>query len=370
MNAERATYRQAGVDYDLLDAAKRHAVAEALSTSALLARRGGSALDRSRGAPAFTFELAGRTLALVVEGLGTKSLIASAVAEQLGVAGYANIAYDTVAAIVGDLICVGALPAVASAYFATGSSSWYEEEGRAEALVAGWREGCEEAGCAWGGGESPALADLITGEEVELAGSAIGILPEGVEPILGDRLAAGDEIVLVASSGLHANGASLARLVAKSLPEGYMTRLESGRLLGEALLDRSVIYVRLVEALLAAGIVPTYISHITGHGLLKLMRSPRALRYRITDLPPVPEVLAALTRYAQLDQRSAYKTLNMGAGLALCLPAGVAQQALAVAAECGYEALRAGTVEEGERSVLLEPLGVEYAGSELELGGA
>src|SRR5271166_4183024 len=147
-----SAYSAAGVDYNVLDAGKRDALTEALSTSGLLAQHGGAALDQSRGEPAFVFEVAGRTLALVVEGLGTKSVIARQVEEQLGVSRFANVAYDTVAAIVNDLCCVGALPLVVGAYFATGASDWYQDRRRGGELVAGWREGCVDAGAVWGGG--------------------------------------------------------------------------------------------------------------------------------------------------------------------------------------------------------------------------
>ena len=69
--------------------------------------------------------------------------------------GFAAVAYDTVAAIVNDLCCLGALPLVVNAYFATGSSEWYLQGDRGAALVSGWREGCVDAGAVWGGGESP-----------------------------------------------------------------------------------------------------------------------------------------------------------------------------------------------------------------------
>ena len=128
-----ADYRAAGVDYEALDAAKRLAMAKALSTSALLDARGARALDASRGEPAFVFELEGRGFAFVLEGLGTKSIIARQVLERLGVNRFAEGAYDTVAAIVNDLCCVGALPLVVNAYFATGASDWYRDAARAGA---------------------------------------------------------------------------------------------------------------------------------------------------------------------------------------------------------------------------------------------
>jgi phosphoribosylformylglycinamidine cyclo-ligase len=132
-------YSAAGVDYDALDAGKRLAMAKALSTSSLLAARGGRALDASRGEPAFVFELGAQTLAFVVEGLGTKSIIARHVLEDQGDDRFADVAYDTVAAIVNDLCCVGALPLVVNAYFATGASQWYLQRERSASLLEGWR---------------------------------------------------------------------------------------------------------------------------------------------------------------------------------------------------------------------------------------
>jgi phosphoribosylformylglycinamidine cyclo-ligase len=366
MTAGSADYKAAGVDYDALDAAKRVAIAKALATSPLLGARGGHALDASRGEPAFAFELDGRTFAFVVEGLGTKSVIARQVLERHGIDRFAEVAYDTVAAILGDLCCVGALPLVVGAYFATGASEWYAQRERAASLLDGWQRACVDAGCAWGGGESPSLAGLVHESEVELAGAAVGAVPAGRSAILGERLKAGEEIVLVASSGMHANGASLARLLAERLPEGYATELPSGRSFGEALLDPSAMYVALVQRLLDADLPVSYLSHITGHGLLKLMRRPQALSYRIAELPPVPEVLAFMVEQAGLDPRAAYSTFNMGSGYAVYCAPGAGSQVVEIARDLGLQALVAGAVEQGPRRVILEPVGVEYAGEQLE----
>ena len=363
----RSAYGDAGVDYEALDAGKRAAVAAALATSPLLAARGGRALDASRGEPAFVFEHVGATLALVVEGLGTKSVIARQVQDQLGVDRFAEVAYDTVAAIVNDLCCVGALPLVVSAYFATGASEWYAREGRLASLLAGWRRACEDAGCAWGGGESPTLPGLLAAEDIELAGSAVGAVPEGRRALLGESLRAGDEIVLVASSGLHANGASLARMVASKLPGGYATDLADGTSFGESLLAPSLLYAPLVQALLARGLPVSYLSHITGHGLLKLMRPRRELTYRIATLPDVPPVLSFLVEQSGMDPVQACCTFNMGAGYAVYCAAGSGADVVALAREVGFAALLAGAVEPGPRRVVLEPLGAELGGERLDL---
>jgi phosphoribosylformylglycinamidine cyclo-ligase len=370
MTSGGSAYRSAGVDYAALDAGKRSALARALATSAQLERMGGRAFDASRGEPAFVFQWGGVTLALVLECLGTKSILARQLADRLGPGAFAAIAYDTVAAILNDLCCVGALPLAVNAYFATGSSEWYADAARHEALLDGWEQACVDAGVAWGGGESPSLADLVSEPDVELAGSAVGAVVGGRKPILGQALAPGDEIVLVASSGLHANGASLARATAACLPAGYDTPLPSGRPLGEALMDRSVLYVPLLRALLDAGVEPHYLSHVTGHGLLKLMRPNRELSYRIWSLPEVPEVLSFLARAAGLEPGEAYSTFNMGCGFAVYCAPGEGDRVVELARGVGLAARVGGRVEAGPRRVVLEPLGVTFRSEDLRLGPA
>ena len=359
-------YVSAGVDYALLDAGKRLALAAALPTSAALQGFGGEAVDATRGEPAFAFRLGPYTLALVIEGLGTKSMIARAYREACGANRFADVAYDTVAAILNDLCCVGALPLVLNAYFATGSSGWYSDHDQAQALVQGWRRGCDDAACTWGGGESPSLAGLVADGEIELAGSAVGLVPPQGVLLTGSAVQPRDELVFVASSGLHANGASLARKIAADLPDGYLTRLPSGRTYGDALLDPSELYVSLTRELLQQQAPVRYLSHITGHGLLKIMRPNTNQSYRVQSLPKVPEILSFMVERADLDAAAAYRTLNMGVGLVVyCAPGGTAD-VMDIAEGLGYSATVAGVVESGPRQVIVEPLGVTYAGAELD----
>ena len=107
-----------------------------------------------------------------------------------------------------------------------------------------------------------------------------------------------------------------------------------------ALLDPSILYARLVAALAEANVPVSYYSHVTGHGLLKLMRPPHALTY---------------------------STLNMGSGYAIYTAMGTGQQIVEIAQRLGHEALVAGHVEEGPRQVIVEPVGVAYATDELDL---
>ena len=286
--------------------------------------------------------------------------------ERQGVDRFADVAYDTVAAIVNDLCCVGAVPLVVNAYFATGSSDWYARPDRQAGLLRGWRRACEVAGATWGGGESPSLSGLVAADEIELAGSAVGIVPGG-EPILGAELADGDEIVLVDSSGLHANGASLARRIATELPGGYGFELPGGATFGEALLTPSVIYVPLVRALLEADVAVHYLSHITGHGFLKLMRPRATFTYRIDTLPEVPEVLSLLVQRAGMSTAEAYRTFNMGAGFAVYCAPGHGDRVVSLAEGRGLRAHVAGRVLAGPRRVVLPSVDVTFESDALDL---
>ncbi|MBW3594298.1 MAG: phosphoribosylformylglycinamidine cyclo-ligase [Actinobacteria bacterium] len=360
-------YENAGVDYDALDRAKRKAIQAASATDDLLTAHGGSCVPGSRGEPAFSFKLGDDGFAFVLECLGTKSVLARRYHEEAGVNLFHNVGYDAVAAIVNDLVCVGALPLVVTAYFSTGHASWYSHEDRFSSLVDGWAAACRDARATWGGGESPSLPGLVSAEDIELAGSAVGRIDKGRDPLLGEDLRPGDEIVLVASSGLHANGASLVRTVAEKERRGLLTELPSGRTLGEAALDASVIYVDLVRELLSRSVDVTYLSHITGHGLRKVMRPAHDFTYRLTELLPVPEVLSFLADRLEMNDEEAYATFNMGCGFAVYCARDAGAQVVEVARSVGLDAAVAGVVEEGPRKVVLEPVGVTYSSESLSL---
>jgi phosphoribosylformylglycinamidine cyclo-ligase len=173
--------------------------------------------------------------------------------------------------------------------------------------------------------------------------------------------------VLVASSGLHANGSSLARAVADRLEYRYATPLPSGRAFGEALLDPTVMYAGLVRALLATPLEVHYLSHITGHGLMKLMRPRRELTYRLDWLPEVPEVLEFLVQQAAMSRAAAYATFNMGCGYAVYCATGAGDDVVRVASRLGLSAGVAGVIETGPRRVVLEPVDVTFESGDMDL---
>lgn len=361
------SYRQAGVDYDLIDPLKVAAQRAAAATAANLARHGFSEVQASRGESAYVVDVGPFYLASIVECLGSKALVADEMRRLTGRSHFDAIAQDTIAMAINDLITVGATPLVVQAYWAAGGSEWFADATRAQSLVAGWKQACDECGVAWGGGETPALAGIVEAGRIDLAASCTGLVNPKSRLTLGDKLGPGDAIVLLPSSGIHANGLSLARKLVERLPQGYLTEVQPGLSYGAALLAPTLLYSPVTEALHRAGVTPHYASNITGHGWRKLLRHPKALRYRVHTLPPVPSVLRFIQQHARQDDHEAYGTLNMGAGFALFIPAGQVEQTLRVARDQGMPATLAGVVEEGPKELLIEPLGLRFAGDELQL---
>ncbi|WP_127997587.1 AIR synthase-related protein [Piscinibacter defluvii] len=361
------SYELSGVVYDLIDPLKVAAQRAAAATGANLAARGFAEIAASRGESAYVVDVGPFHLASIVECLGSKALVADAMHELTGRSWYDAIAQDTIAMAINDLITVGATPLVVQAYWAAGGSDWFGDSQRAQALVAGWKAACDRCGVAWGGGETPALAGIVADGRIDLAASCTGIVNPKSRLSLGDRLGAGDAIVLLGSSGIHANGLSLARKLVERLPQGYLTEIAPGLSYGEALLAPTVLYSPVTEALAQAGIVPHYCANITGHGWRKLLRHPAALTYRIDAIPPVPPVLRFIQQHARQDDHEAYGTLNMGAGFALFVAAEQAPACVEIARAQGVEALVAGRVEAGPKRLIIGPLGLEYGSDELQL---
>ncbi|MBS1134053.1 MAG: phosphoribosylformylglycinamidine cyclo-ligase [Burkholderiaceae bacterium] len=360
-------YKQAGVDYASIDPLKIRAQQAAAATAGHLARHGLSEVPASRGESAYVVDCGDFYLASITECLGTKALVADAMRAITGRTYYDRIAQDTLAMALNDIITVGATPVSVHAYWATGGSDWFNDAERARDLVEGWRATCDRSGVAWGGGETPALAGVVESGRIDLAASCVGLIRPKSRLTLGEHLAVGDAIVLLASSGIHANGLSLARKLAERLPEGYGTMLADGTMYGEALLAPTALYSPVTEALAAAGIVPHYCANITGHGWRKLMRHPGEFTYRITRLPPVPVVLDFIRAHAGIDNREAYGNLNMGAGFALFLPMAQAEHCIEIARGCGVAAWNAGTVQAGPKQVVIEPLALTFAGDDLHV---
>lgn len=355
------TYKSTGVDYNAMDPLKRMAQLKARETAPNLEAVGYKEVEASRGESAYVWEEPEKFGALVTEGLGTKNLVADEMRKITGKTYHRKIAQDTVAAIVNDIIPVGAKPLVVNAYFAAGSPDWFKDEQRMEELTDGFRDACNEAGAVWGGGESPTLRDIITGGKADLGGACLGEIKPKRRLTLGDKLTVGDRIILIESSGIHANGLTLARAVAKKLPQGYATKLPSGQMYGEALLTPTHIYAKLINDLFEAGVDIHYMVNITGHGWRKLMRAQKEFTYVIDILPEVPEELALIQQVSRNDDREMYGNFNMGAGFAIYVP----EKDVNLVREISIQthrltALNAGRVDEGLKRIVIEPKNLVY----------
>lgn len=361
------SYAKSGVDYSAMDPIKVLAQKKAAQTAGNLAAFNAHEVVASRGESAYVWEESDSYRALVIEGLGTKNLVADAMREFGDKTYYDSIAQDTVAMVVNDLIVVGALPQVVNAYFAIGDSAWMLDEKRAADLINGWAHACELSEATWGGGETPTLKGIINPETIDLGGSAVGIIADKKNLVLGDRLQAGDSIVLVNSSGIHANGLTLARKIAAESPDGFATKLSDGRSYGEALLTPTPIYVPLVRQLQEASIDLHYMVNVTGHGWRKLMRATKDLSYVIDVVPDVPAEFGYIQQQAKISDQEMYGNFNMGAGFAIYVPSSDAQKVVDVAAAAGFTAHIAGRVEDGPKQVSIIPKNIVFAGDTLEV---
>jgi phosphoribosylformylglycinamidine cyclo-ligase len=362
------SYEAAGVRYGPLDAFKRACQQAARTTSDLLGAHGYREPAAVRGDSAYLIEADDCYLAHVEEGLGTKNLVADAVAAQTGRCFYRAIGIDTVATIANDLVTCGALPIAVAMHAAVGDADWFADGARADDLVRGFAEGCRTAGAVWGGGETPALRGMIVPGTIVLAGSAIGrIAPKSLR-ILGD-VRAGDAIVFLASSGVQTNGLTLCRQIAESLPQGYRTPIGDGTTFGEALLAPSEIYVAFVRECQRRNLKLNYAAHVTGHGWRKLMRLEEPFVYEITELRAEPAVFRFLMAAGPIALREAYATFNMGIGFAAYVAPELAEATVAAATAAGYRAWVAGRVlKDGNRKAVAIPsLGLVFEGDTLNL---
>lgn len=354
MAKNKITYSQVGDDYSIKDPIKKLAQAAASSTA------------KNLGESAYVWKQGDIYMASVIEGLGTKNLVADEMRKITGKTYYDVIGHDTVSSIINDLVTSGAKPLVVHAYWAIEDNNWLQDEQRIKDLIEGWKSACDISGATWGGGETATDKGVIEKNTIDLAGSAVGFIGPEDRLILDEKLTAGDRILLIKSNGLNANGISLARAVAKKSREGYGTKLKDGSLYGEAILTKTNIYANLVQELLDSVDIH-YISNITGHGLRKIMRSSRNFTYVIKKLFESLEVFKFIQKEANLDDYEMYQTFNMGQDYAIFLPAEDVAKAKEIIIQNGFESLDAGYIEEGERKVILKPKNIKFSGETLNL---
>jgi phosphoribosylformylglycinamidine cyclo-ligase len=263
-------------------------------------------------------------LALSTDGVGSKVIVA----EQLN--RFDTVGIDCIAMNVNDVICVGADPVALLDYIAVEEA----EPEMLEQIAFGLRRGAEEAQVEIPGGELAVLPELVKGHPsprgFDLLGFCVGLV-ELDSLVTGVAIEPGDAIVGLPSSGVHSNGLTLARDALPDLLEAP-PELE-GATVGETLLEPTVIYVRAVRALLESDVEVRGLAHITGEGLLNLLRLDAAAGYRIEEPLPVPPVFDLIAERGGVQPAEMHEVFNMGCGFCCVVPEDDAAAAVEVLSE-------------------------------------
>jgi len=361
------SYENSGVSYKKNDPVKKLAQQLAKTTSKNLKNINEKEIKESRGESAYVWDCGDHYRAFVIEGLGTKNLVADEMEKITGKSYYQSIAQDTVAAIINDLITVGASPEVVNALFSVGDSSWFNNSRRIKDLVKGWKKACDIAGAAWGGGETPTYTGIINPETIDLGGAAVGIIKPKTNLILGQKLKSGDLIILFESSGIHANGLTLARQIAKKLKKGFVTKMPSNKLFGEAILNPTIIYAKIVESLLKNKVNIHYMVNITGHGWRKIMRSSKNFSYIIENIPEPQEEFSFLQEKGPISDKEAYGNFNMGAGFAIFINPNDWNKVEQIANKHKIKVYKSGYIKKGIKKVEIIPKQITFQEKSLNL---
>jgi len=265
-----------------------------------------------------------------------------------------TIGIDAVAMCVNDIICVGAKPLFFLDYIACGKN---KPEKIAE-IVSGVCEGCVQSGAALIGGETAEHPGLMPEDDYDLAGFSVGVVDKP-KMIDNSKMAVGDVVIGLPSTGIHSNGFSLCRKVFdidNNNPEIYVSREElGGKSIAEALLEPTKIYVKPVLALIEKVDVKG-ISHITGGGFYEnIPRSiPDGLCAKIDrEAIKVLPIFEMIMKWGDIPERDMFNTYNMGVGMSVVVPAAEVETALEVLKENGIDAYVIGEIIEGEEKVIL-----------------
>ena len=266
-----------------------------------------------------------------------------------------TIGIDAVAMCVNDIICCGAKPLFFLDYIACGKNI----PEKIASIVGGVAEGCVQSGAALIGGETAEHPGLMPVEDYDLAGFAVGIVDKK-KIIDNTKMAEGDVVIAMASSGVHSNGFSLVRKVfdIDNNPDNLYVPNEAlgGKSIAETLLTPTRIYVKSILALLEKVNVKG-ISHITGGGFYEnIPRSiPKGLTARIEkSAVKVLPIFDLIAKTGNVPERDMYNTYNMGVGMSVVVPASEVDTALEILRAHGEDAYVIGKIEAGDEGVVLD----------------
>jgi phosphoribosylformylglycinamidine cyclo-ligase len=335
-------YKQSGVDIEAGNEVVRRirALARSTFTPAVL-----SEIGSFGGLFRLPSDGTDRVLVASADGVGTKLKVAFLAGA------HGTVGVDLVNHCVNDILVQGASPLFFLDYLATGSL----RPDIAERIVAGMADACRENGCALLGGETAEMPGFYQDGEYDLAGFIVGLV-ERARLIDGSRIAAGDVLIALPSSGLHTNGYSLARrIVFDKLGlkvDAYVAEL--GRTVGEALLEPHRSYLRSIQPLLQAGIVKG-MAHITGGGITDNL--PRILPLTLaaqidTGSWSIPPIFDWLGRSGQIPPDDMRRTFNLGVGLIVTCSASDGSRVLEILTRTGERPWTIGQIVAGNREVL------------------
>jgi len=345
MSEKSYSYEQAGVSI-----AAGNALVKAIAPLARATARPGADPELGGFGGFFDLKAAGYSDPLLVaanDGVGTKVKLA------IDHDRHDRIGIDLVAMCVNDLIVQGAEPLLFLDYFATGKL----ENGIAERVVAGIADGCKLAGCALIGGETAEMPGMYAAGDYDLAGFCVGAVERG-EQLVGDKVASGDVLLGLASSGVHSNGYSLVRRLAadKDWKLDRPALFDPDRLLIDHLIEPTRIYVKSLLPLIRAGRIHA-LAHITGGGLLENVPRvlPDGLHARIdAGAWDQPRLMAFLQAQGNIEPAEMARTFNCGIGMVLAVSADEAAGVQADLTAAGETVHVIGAVEPGPRGCTVQ----------------
>ncbi len=349
------TYEQAGVSI-----AAGNALVRAIAPLARSTARPGANAELGGFGGFFDLKAAGYDDPLLVaanDGVGTKLKLA------IDLNKHDWVGIDLVAMCVNDLIVQGAEPLFFLDYFASAKL----DPAVATAVVASIAEGCREAGCALIGGETAEMPGMYAPGDYDLAGFCVGAV-ERASVLTGTRVAPGDVILGLASSGVHSNGFSLVRKLIE-LNGWRIDRpavFDQERLLGEALLTPTRIYVNSLLPILREGRIGA-VAHITGGGLLENI--PRVLPvgcHAVVDADawPLPRLFAFLQAGGAIEPGELARTFNCGIGMVAIVSEQDAEDVSAALTAAGETVHRIGRIEAGDMGCTVRGSAETWSGRE------
>lgn len=274
------------------------------------------------------------------DGVGTKLKIAFEMDR------HDTVGIDAVAMCVNDVLAQGAEPLIFLDYVAVG----HNRPEVVEAIVAGVAEGCRQAGCALVGGETAEMPGMYAPEDYDIAGFTVGAV-EKDKLIDGTKVAVGDVLVGLPSSGVHSNGFSLVRKIVKDAGLDLKKKYpETGdKTLGEVLLTPTIIYVRPVLELMKSVDVHG-VAHITGGGfdenIPRILHSGMGAEVKEGSWEILP-IFRLLEEKGGIPHREMFNIYNMGIGMVLALSADEADKAVELLRASGIDAKVIGKVVTG-----------------------